>query len=271
MSETVVVPLDGTALRGERWDANGPVVVMLHAAVADRRSWREVAEHLAGMATVVTYDRRGFGESAPSREPFSHLDDLLAVLDRVTDRAAWLVGASAGGRLALDAAVVAPECVAGLVLLAPGVSGAPTPQLDNDTQRLFTLLEQADAAGNLGEVNRIETWLWLDGPGAVEGRVSGPARSLAFDMNAIILRNGVPRGSGTADDVDAWGRLDEIQAPVTVACGNRDVPFLIGRSRELADRLPRGRYRVLRGTAHQPYLERPAGVAELVASALKAG
>ena len=40
------------------------------------------------------------------------------------------------------------------------------------------------------------------------------------------------------------------------------------RSRELADRLPHGRYRVLSGTAHQPYLEQPATIAELITDAV---
>lgn len=40
--------------------------------------------------------------------------------------------------------------------------------------------------------------------------------------------------------MDAWRRLDEIRVPVTVACGELDVPFLIARSSELADRLPSG-------------------------------
>ena len=38
---------------------------------------------------------------------------------------AWLVGSSAGGRVAVDAALAYPERVAGLVL-APAVSRSPT-------------------------------------------------------------------------------------------------------------------------------------------------
>jgi pimeloyl-ACP methyl ester carboxylesterase len=60
----------------------------------------------------------GFGETAPSAEEFSHVDDLLAVLDEVTDAPAWLVGSSVGGGVALDAAISALDRVAGLVLLA---------------------------------------------------------------------------------------------------------------------------------------------------------
>jgi pimeloyl-ACP methyl ester carboxylesterase len=244
--------------------------VLLHQGVADRRSWRETAGNLTPAVTVVSYDRRGFGESAPSPKSFSHAEDLIAVLGQVAGDRVWLVGASAGGGVALDAAIVAPQRIAGLVLIGSAVSGAPEPELDPGTQRLDTLLDQAIAAGDLDEVNRLETWLWLDGPAQPEGRVSGPARSLALEMNAAILRSGVPEDVG-GSGVDAWSRLEEVQVPVTVACGDLDVPFLITQNRTLAGRLPRGRYQVLPGVAHLPNLEQPGMVARLVADAVKEG
>ena len=129
------------------------------------------------------------------------------------------------------------------------------------------LLDQAVAAGDLDEVNRLQTWLWLDGPAQPEGRVTGPARTLALDMNAVILRNGVPEDAG-ASGVDAWNRLEEVSVPGTVACGGLDVPFLIDRSRQLAGRLSRARYHDLPGMAHQPYLEQPTTIAHLVMQAV---
>jgi pimeloyl-ACP methyl ester carboxylesterase len=268
MGEFFVVSRDGCDLAAERWRGGLPVVVFLHEGVSDRRGWREMASHLAPMMTVVAYDRRGFGETAPSSGLFSHVEDLLAVLDVVAGDPAWLVGASAGGGVALDTALIAPERVAGLVLLGSAVSGAPEPGLDADTQRLDDLIGQAMAAGDLEEVNRLETWLWLDGPAQPEGRVTGAARSLALDMNAIILRSGAPDDAGHSG-VDAWNRIHEVRVPVTAACGDLDVPYLITRSRELADRMPNAHYHVLSGMAHQPYLEQPDTVAQLVVQAVQ--
>ncbi|HEY0719169.1 MAG TPA: alpha/beta hydrolase, partial [Streptosporangiaceae bacterium] len=244
-----------------------PVLVLLHEGVADRRGWRDLADLLAPRLTVVAYDRRGFGDTPPSPGPFTHVDDLLAVLAQVADGPVWLVGASAGGGLALDTALIAPDRVAGLVLLGAAVSGAPEPQLDPDTERLDQLAEAAIAAGDQDEINRLDTWVWLDGPAQPEGRVSGPARDLALAMNAVIIGNDVPEDAG-ASGVHAWDRLGEIQVPVTVACGDLDVPFLLTRSQELAHRLPNARYQTLPGRAHQPYLEDPAEVARLVAHAV---
>ena len=116
------------ALAHDHLTADGPRVALLHAGVADRRVWRDVAPELHALgADVLTLDRRGFGETPAGDETFRHVDDLLAMLDGPT----WLVGNSMGGALALDAALLAPEQVAGLVLIAPAVSGAPEGSLES--------------------------------------------------------------------------------------------------------------------------------------------
>jgi pimeloyl-ACP methyl ester carboxylesterase len=262
----------GAQLVGERHNGDGPRLVALHAGVADRRSWRDVTTHLEGAVTLISYDRRGYGDSQPAARAFSHLEDLTRVLDALGEDPVWLLGNSMGGRLALDMALQAPGRVAGLVLLSPAISGAPEDPLDPDTQRLSDLLDSAWAAEDLEEVNRLETWLWLDGPGSEEGRVGDPPRGLALAMNAIVLANEseqaeLERESETA----AWNRLSEIRVPVTVACGTLDVAPIIDQSQTLAQQLARGRFVALPGMAHLPSLEAPRAVAGLIGEALDAG
>ena len=151
--EPFTVDVPGGALAADRWPGDGPTVVLLHAGVADRRGWTAVADRLAAAGLdVVAYDRRGFGDTPPGDAPFTHLDDLRAVLDATAgDRPAWLVGNSMGGALALDAALALPERVAGLVLLAPGVSGTPEVEdLDPATLALDARLETATARRRCG-------------------------------------------------------------------------------------------------------------------------
>ena len=270
--EPMHVDLVGTRLSADRWAGTGPTLVLLHAGVTDRRGWYATAERLTGLGTVVSYDRRGFGDSPVSVAPYRDLEDLFGVLDQVTGAPAWLMGSSMGGGLALDAALAHPDRIAGLVLLAPAVSGAPDPvHRDPHTPRLRDLINAADAAGDLEEVNRLEAWLWLDGPAGPEHRVAGPARELALAMNATILENEAAEDAtenAGVGDVEAWQRLEEVQAPTTVAWGELDVPFLIDRCEQLTVRLPHARRRVLPGTAHLPYLEQPDLVADLIHAAV---
>ena len=258
----------GARLAVERHDGAGPVVV-LHAGVADRRCSREVAAHLRGSATVISNDRRGYGDTPPSSARFYDLDDLILVLDELDEGSVWLLGNSIGGRLALDLAVRVPERVAGLILLSPAISGAPEHPLDPDTQRLSDLIDQALAAQDFDEVNRLETWLWLDGPSSAEGRVGDPARSLALAMNAIVIANEQEQAELERDpELDAWTHLAQIVVPATVACGTLDLQAFSVRSRTLANGLPRGEFVALEGMAHLPSLEAPAVVAQLVARAV---
>jgi pimeloyl-ACP methyl ester carboxylesterase len=243
-------------LVGERWDGDGTPVVLLHAGVADRRVWRDVVPHLD--APVVAYDRRGFGETPPGPEGFTHLADLLGMLDAAVDGPAWLVGNSMGGALALDAAVTVPDRIAGLVLIAPAVSGQPEPEeWDEQMRRGMAAYE---AAHGPDEVLRLEAQWWLDGPDEPEGRVGGAARELAVEMNRQIIANGVPEGAGEAD-VDAWSRLGELAMPVTILCGDSDERFAQETCAALAERIPGARHEVLPGVAHLPSLEIPEELA----------
>jgi pimeloyl-ACP methyl ester carboxylesterase len=270
--ELVEIAAGGATLVGDRWRGDGATIVLLHAGVCDRRSWRDVGAALGGAGRdAVAYDRRGFGDVAPAGGPFRHVDDLLAVMDAVSpDAPAWLVGSSMGGKVALDTALEAPERVAGLVLLAPAISGDP--ELDEEafnaaTDGLAEAIDAAWTAGAVEECNRLEVRLWLDGPGGPEGRVSGPPRELALDMNRIVIANGESDADG-ASGLDAASRVREIAIPAIVACGELDVALKVRRSAELADALANAAYRSLPGRAHLPYLEAPDEIAGLILDAV---
>jgi len=268
----VVRTADGASLAVERLRGGGPAVVMLHAGVADRRAWTDVAGDLNQLgADVVAYDRRGFGDTPAATSPFRQEDDLMAVHDAVSDGPVWLVGNSQGGRIALDLALLAPERVAGLVLIASAVSGAPEPtedDLDEATRQLARDIERAEESGDLNALNRLEIRLWLDGPAGPEGRVGDPPRALALDMNARALASGMPEAAGGADH-DTWARLEEIRVPATLACGELDLPEVIALCRVLSERLGDVRGTVeLPGVAHLPALERPGLVTSVIASAM---
>jgi pimeloyl-ACP methyl ester carboxylesterase len=273
--ERFEIKTGGATLVGERWRPSGaldgPTVVFLHAGVCDRRSWYGVCDALAGVADLVAYDRRGFGETVADTEPFFHLDDLLAIVGWLGNGAVWLVGNSMGGGLALDAAIAHPAAVAGLVLIAPAISGLPwgEVELDPDTVRLEAAIETARAAGDTESVNRLETHLWLDGPATAEGRVGGAIRQLALEMNALALASGLPEDAG-ASGVDAWNRLDAIRVPVTVTWGGLDL-FMVEITRMLFGRLPDAARHEFAGMAHLPPLEDPAAVADVIRAALVAG
>jgi pimeloyl-ACP methyl ester carboxylesterase len=245
-----------------------PRVLLLHAGVTDRRSWTPLVAALGSGVATIAFDRRGYGETTYEPEPFSHVDDALAVLDAAgADAPVVVVGASMGGRLALDLTLEHPERVGALVLIGSAVRGEPQsgyPEPSADEQRL----EQAlDTAGeDLDEVNRIEAHYWLDGPGAPEGRVDGAIRDLFLDMNGIELRSQDPGEERQLPS--AYDRLGEIAVPALVLVGDLDEGPTQWLSAQLAERIPGARLEVLAGTAHLPHMEGHARCLEAIADFL---
>lgn len=274
--EPFSVPVGPVSLAASRWGPPGPArAVFLHAGVCDRRSWVGAVEALDALGDPgpwVAYDRRGHGDTPYTAAPFSHLDDLLTLLDVVAPgEAVWLVGSSMGGGLALDAAVAVPERVAGLVLVAPAVSGRPYEETsDPALLALWAAVTAADEAGDLAAVNRLEALIWLGGPAGGEGRVGGAARELQLAMNLVALQAQPMAADPAAGDsgVDAWSRLAEIEVPVTVVWGDLDIEA--AGVPPLVDRIAGARGVELAGRAHLPYLEDPAQTAAIVSAALGA-
>jgi pimeloyl-ACP methyl ester carboxylesterase len=102
---------------------SGPVVVLLSGSNLDRRMWAREAGWLSRTHTVVRYDLRAHGESDTAKAPFSHLGDLIGLLDELKIAKATLIGLSAGSTIALDAALEIPSRVDRIVLSGPAISG----------------------------------------------------------------------------------------------------------------------------------------------------
>jgi pimeloyl-ACP methyl ester carboxylesterase len=238
-------------------DGAGPALVCLHAGVCDRRMWRPLAAQLAADFQVLSYDRRGFGQTPLVDDEHSDLDDLRAVLDQcVPNASAVLVGASRGGALAIDMALAFPERVSALVLLGSSVSGEPdTAYVPAPIQALLDEIESAERSGDLERLNALEVRLWLDGPLMPEGRVGGELQQLLLDMNRIALSH--PPLTRRTQPPPAYPRLEALRQPALVLCGDLDLPDCVALSQELGTRIPRARAELIEGAAHLPSLEQP--------------
>ncbi|HEX3794230.1 MAG TPA: alpha/beta hydrolase [Acidimicrobiales bacterium] len=266
--ERLDVQVGQAVLSAFRQGAGGsPTIVFLHAGIADHRAWSAVMEALSPACDVVAYDRRGFGTSFAPAEEHSQVVDLMAVLDALGPGTGpvVLVGNSRGGQIALDAALAHPDRLLALVLVAPAVTGSPTVDetLIGPVERaIWENIEAAYEANALDALNLAEIRLWLDGPSGPEGRISGPVRDLALDMNRIALHAESP-GHEPAPP-DAWSRLDRIDCPTLVVVGDRDLLHQQARARAVAAAIPGAELVVMVGAAHLPGLEQPDDFAALL-------
>ncbi|MGH2890032.1 MAG: alpha/beta fold hydrolase [Solirubrobacteraceae bacterium] len=234
---------------------DGIDVLLIHAGVNDRRSWRAVVERLGSRHRCVAFDMRGFGETLYEREDgWSSVPDTVAVLDAAGVQRPVVVACSMGGQAAIDLTLAHPDRVAGLVLIGTAIRGAPYPEIkEGPTAELNARLEAADAAGDLAELARLEAWMWLDGPGAAEGRVGSDARELFLEMNGRALAADDP--GDEAELSPAWPRLGEIPVPTLVMIGQLDADDIRAIDELAARAIPGARLRFLDGVAHVPHLE----------------
>ena len=95
-----------------------PFVVLVHGAMDRSRSFRRVVEHLSDLR-VVTYDRRGYGDSVDA-EPASGLEDHTRdLLEVIGDRRATVVAHSVASHIAVLASIEEPDRIASMALWEP--------------------------------------------------------------------------------------------------------------------------------------------------------
>jgi pimeloyl-ACP methyl ester carboxylesterase len=219
--------IDGGTLAWES-AGEGPRVAFLHPGLWDSRVWDEQFGVFSKTYRVLRHDFRGYGRSsrpAPAK-PYSHVDDLEAVMDAAgIDRAA-LIGNSMGGRVAIDFTITHPERVSALVLASPGLSGFEgTPEEESGWEAAFADVErEIEGAVVEGDPERAEElrlrWLWA--PLGTDDPAGARIRQIAFDnIHELTMDE-----SGERElDPPAAGRLGEIEAPTLVLPADHDPPW----------------------------------------------
>lgn len=124
-SESVVtfVPVEGTDLYVEVRGAGTPVI-LIGAADEDTEFYRGIADRLASDCEVVTYDRRGTGRSGSRGWPAGsarHADDAAALIEVLGLDDVTVLGASAGGLVALALGLRHPDLVRTVLCFEPGL------------------------------------------------------------------------------------------------------------------------------------------------------
>ncbi|HUF33332.1 MAG TPA: alpha/beta fold hydrolase [Acidimicrobiales bacterium] len=228
-------------------EGTGPRLALLHGFTQDRRCWGPVAADLATDHEVVRVDAPGHGGSSAVRADLAAGAELVVA---TVGRAAYL-GYSMGGRLALHAALAAPEQVVALVLV--GATGG----LDDPGERAARVAQDEQLARRL-EDEGLEAFLdhWLSLPlfagldpeaGGLDARLGNTVDGLASSL----------RLAGTGSQEPLWDRLDGLTMPVLVIAGERDPKF-----RALGERLvdcigANASLAIVPGAGHAAHLERP--------------
>jgi pimeloyl-ACP methyl ester carboxylesterase len=187
---------------------SGPVVMLLHAGVADRSMWSGLLP-LDGVRAVAP-DLPGFGEAPVRPGPQAPWEDVLSLLASLDVSRAALVGVSFGGAVALRVASIAPALVSKLVLVsAPPPDLSPSPELAAAWEAEEEALERGDVTAAARAV--AEAWVR---PGPVRSRVEAMQRR-AFELQLA---------AGDVDEAPDPLDVSRLDMPLVVAAGEHDMP-----------------------------------------------
>ena len=191
----------------------GSTVVLIHAGICDSRMWDPQWEAFPAAHRTVRYDLRGFGRSPLPPQPFSHGRDLIELLEQLRIERAALVGASAGGQVALEVAVAHPQVVAALILADAALPGFAW------SDQVRASWAEEDAALERGDLDAaVEANLrtWVDGPRRTSAAVDPAVPEAVRQMQRRAFELQLPVWEDAEEELlvsDLAQRLDAVRAP----------------------------------------------------------
>jgi pimeloyl-ACP methyl ester carboxylesterase len=231
-----------------------PPLVLLHEAVGDSRMW-DVNDF--GGREVLAPDLRGFGGHPYGSGPFSRVEDVVALLDSEGIDTATLIGASLGGRVALEITLSHSERVVGLVLAAPGLRGW---DWSEEFQEYGRQEEELFEAGDVDGVVELNLRMWVEGPTRGPGDVDPGLRARVAEMQRLAVEHDLAApDAGPERELQppARKRLGEVSVPTLVVVGTLDIADMHEIARELAAGIPGARLEWIEGVAHVLNMEKP--------------
>jgi pimeloyl-ACP methyl ester carboxylesterase len=271
------VNLDGTRFYYQQ-AGQGPDVVLIHAVTSNSALWVFVGvlDALAEEFRVTAYDLRGHGNSDVTPTGYTSGEmarDFLKLHSALNLGPAYLVGHSFGAVIAMHAAVLAPECVAGLILSDPYFPGLQEvePRLGQAGSWQDLKRTLAPAGVELGDTIDF-AYLFR----AIAKLTPEQMATLKQHVNPGTLRwmAQLPRLAPTTCGTDVFAvagltaeKILSVRQPV-VALYDEHTDFAATR-RFLEENLPNCTIETVPGASHFAPLQNPTGFIELVRKHLR--
>jgi pimeloyl-ACP methyl ester carboxylesterase len=245
-----VTSADGTRLAYWR-EGSGPPLLLVHGGVCDHFAWYFVAPLLAARFTVYTYDRRGRGASGdtPPYAAKREREDIAAML-RAIGEPAHLLGHSAGGILALQAAERRADLLS-LILYEPAfvVEGArerPGPEILQEMRRLL-------AAGDRAEVLRISM---RESVGMSQAEIAALQAGPGW-TRLLAVADAIPNDWMLWEERFDAKSASAVRTRTLMLMGSESQPWLRRGTEAVLAALPDARMVMLPGQAHSAMITAP--------------
>jgi pimeloyl-ACP methyl ester carboxylesterase len=242
----------------------GRALVLIHGGLVDSRLWDDQFREFAKHYRVIRYDLRGFGRSGYPTTPFSHVEDLYALLKFLKVERCSLVGLSLGSMIASDFTLEHPEMVERLVLTAPGLRGSTAPR----NERARAVYKVAETEGRDKAIAA-----WMENDFFATGKLNN--RVYEERMRAMLRDNYKTWGPTPTQLVWNWPqkptieRLSEIKVPTLIIIGDKDAPGILVNAGIYESKIPGARKVLIKDVSHHLVMEKPEEFNRLVLGFLK--
>ncbi|HUD11620.1 MAG TPA: alpha/beta fold hydrolase [Candidatus Saccharimonadia bacterium] len=224
---------------------SGEPIVFVHGFTLDHRMWAPQVREFSGDYQVITCDLRGFGKSSVPDRPYSHDDDLSALLRHLSVDLARIVGLSMGGRVAVNFALSHPSRMRTLAVLDSALDGYPS--------EVVWDLYSPDSGIAAAKQKWIHHQLFNGTRGNAE--VMAALGDMVADYSGWEWTHKDPQ---TRPAKSARARLGEISCPTLVVVGEDDLPYFHNMARVIASGIPGAHLETVAGAGHMVNMERPA-------------
>lgn len=265
------VTIDGHKLRYSRYDSVDGLqqAVFLHGFLSHLHSFDGTAELLTEELSLYGYDRLAFGLSSrpidEGTDPYTTTAvrmRLKAFLDRFALEQVILIGNSAGGNLAVQAALAYPERVKALILIDPAIYRNGPPGIVRWILRgplfdRFALSSIRDLAEDQQELFE-SAWYRPELIGEeLKDHYLQPLQVSQWDRSLLLYTK-------ATEDPKIVRRLKELEIPTLIIHGREDRIVPVKQSIRLHEELANSQLVILEECGHVPHEELPEQTAELI-------
>jgi len=239
---------------------SGPTIVLIHDGLIHREVWDAQFIYFSKKYKVVRYDRRGYGKSSPATGNYSNLEDLNTLFTQLKIDRACLIGASSGGRLAIDFTLMYPQKASSMILVGAVVGG-------------FSFTKHFNTRGghlpsDLKDNQKESLYYASDDPYEIYHENKAAKNKLIE-----LVKNNPIRIYGSqiiaSQKTPAYKRLNEINIPVLILCGEFDIPDVHAHAGAINAGISNSRRIVIPKAGHLIPMEQPDLFNETVANFLK--
>jgi pimeloyl-ACP methyl ester carboxylesterase len=232
----------------------GIPLLFIHGYPLSRRIWDPQVEALSKIATIITVDLRGHGDSAPFEGSYSMnllADDCQRLLAYLDIKSPVIVcGLSMGGYITFAFYRKYPGLFKGMILTSTR-AGSDSPE--------------GKANRDLGTKNALE----YGAPFIADGMVTKAVSPVTLATKPALVKNIREIMAGTSvqgitgalqgmkDRPDSTSLLAEIKCPVLIIHGAEDQLIPIGEAESMKQKIPNSQLVIIPGAGHLVNMEQP--------------